>query len=74
MACPVREKLNGLKAIGSIPFFYLITIVLVGRTGATKKDSERSEPRQTKRVGEGVFSLTNPAHGVRAKALRAIGV
>ena len=73
MACPVREKLNGLKA------FWLNPVLLShdkrsGRTGATKKDSEQSEPRQTKRVGVGSNPFTNPAHGVRAKAPCAIGV
>ena len=42
-------------------------------TGATKTDSEQSEPRQTKRVCEGSNSFTNPVHGVRAKALALSG-
>src|SRR6185437_899133 len=51
-----------------------MAIVLAYRTGATKTDSEQSEPRQTKRVGEGSNAFTNPAHGVWAKARCAIGV
>ena len=57
MACPVREKLNGLKAIGSIPFFYLMGVVPDGRyrIGATKNDSDlTSEPQQLKRVCEAI--------------------
>ena len=74
MACPVREKLNGLTAFGSIPFFYLMANARP-RIGATKNDSDIwLEPRQTKRVGEGSNPFTNPAHGVRAKAQGAIGV
>ena len=47
VACPVREKLNGLKAFGSIPFFYLMALARPRNRG--DQDRLRSLPKHRSR-------------------------